>query len=287
MMDFTNYPLSNTYFGGSEKKIGIIINNNEYMLKFQKSTPFGTRNNHICEYLGSHIFELLGFWTQETYLGTYHDENVVACKNFIPPGTQFVPFNDVGESTLDQDKEHYQYSYDDIMKMLHDNSKLTNVNETISAFWKLYIVDALIGNFDRHGANWGFLKTNNQYRLAPIFDNGSCLFPNLTDEQEMKHILSSNEEMDKRIYTFPTSQIQLDGKKSSYFEVIHSLKFPECSKALKAIYNQIDLQKITDLIDDTPQLSKLQRTFYTQILTKRYEKIIKSSYELIKTGGLA
>ena len=41
----------------------------------------------------------------------------------------FVPFDDVGESTLDQDKELYQYSYEDIMQMLRDNSKLTNVDE--------------------------------------------------------------------------------------------------------------------------------------------------------------
>lgn len=82
----------------------------------------------------------------------------MACKDFIEPGVQFVPFNDVGESTLDQDKERYQYSYEDIMKMLEDNSKLTQVQETISSFWEIYIVDALLGNLDRHGSNWGFIS---------------------------------------------------------------------------------------------------------------------------------
>ena len=47
-------------------------------------------------------------------------------------------------------------------------------------------MDALLGNFDRHGANWGFIKEDNKYTIAPIFDNGSCLFPNLVDEEEMK-----------------------------------------------------------------------------------------------------
>ena len=46
----------------------------------------------------------------------------------------------------------------------------------------MYIVDAFLGNFDRHGANWGFLKKNNKYSLAPIFDNGSSLFPQMIDE---------------------------------------------------------------------------------------------------------
>ena len=175
-MDFSKYERSNRYYGGSERKIGILIGESEYMLKFQKITPFGVRYNHISEFLGSRIFGLFDFPVQEVYLGTYEGEPVVACKNFIEQGEQFVPFNDVGESTLDRDKEVYQYSYEDIMQMLSDNTKLTDVQETISLFWDMFIVDALLGNFDRHGSNWGFIKKNNKYRLAPIFDNGLSLF---------------------------------------------------------------------------------------------------------------
>ncbi len=242
-MDYSEFERSSVYYGGSERKLGILINGSEYMLKFQKVTAFGVRYNHVSEYLGSRIFELLGFAAQETYLGTYQGEPVVACKNFIGQNEQFVPFNDVGESTLEQDKERYQYSYSDIMRMLRENSKLTHVEATISLFWKIYIVDAFLGNFDRHGGNWGFIKMNNRYRLAPVFDNGSCLFPNMTDENEMLRVIHSAEETDKRIFTFPTSQIMLQGKKSSYYEVIHSLAFPACNDALAEVYPKIDLGK--------------------------------------------
>lgn len=281
-MDFSNYEVSDTYFGGSEKKIGLIISGNEYMIKFQKQTEFGKRNNHISEYIGSHIFDILGFQVQETYLGTYKGEQVVACKSFIEKGYQFVPFNDVGESTLDQDKERYQYSYTDIMKMLRDNSKLTNVDETIQAFWQLFIVDALLGNFDRHGANWGFLKKDNKYTLAPIFDNGSSLFPNMTDKDEMREIILSQEETEKRIFTFPTSQIKLKGKKSSYYDVIHSLEFEECNKALVDVYDRISMEKINLFIDnDVMFITELQKNFYKHMIKNRFEKIIKSSYEAL------
>lgn len=284
-MDFSTYEVSNTYFGGSEKKIGLIISGNEYMLKFQKQTEFGKRNNHISEYIGSHIFEILGFPVQETYLGTYNGEEVVACKSFIRDGYQFVPFNDVGESTLDQDKEAYQYSYTDIMRMLRENSKLTDVNETIDMFWQLFIVDALIGNFDRHGANWGFLKKDNKYRLAPIFDNGSSLFPNMTDEDEMRNIIQSEEETDKRVFTFPTSQIKLNGRKSSYYDVISSLKFEECNKALKNVYGRISIDEINSFISNEVMfISDLQKEFYIHIIKNRFEKIIKASYEALIKG---
>ena len=235
--------------------------------------------NGIIIFLGSHIFEISGLEAHKTYLGYRMGEEVVACKDFNIQGRQFVPFNDVGESTLDQDKETYQYDYEDIMQMLRDNSKLTNVQETISMFWRIYIVDALLGNFDRHGANWGFIKENNRYTLAPVFDNGSCLFPNLADEAEMKEIMESEEETDKRIYRFPTSQVKLNGKKSSYFEVIHSLQFEECNDALRYIMSQLDMSEVEKLIEETPLISEIQKAFYKHILTARYNKILLSSYE--------
>ena len=284
-IDFSNYPLSDTYYGGSEKKIGILINNDRFMLKFQKETPFGKRNNHISEYLGSHIFELLGFNTHKTFLGTYKSNNVVACKDFIINGYQFVPFNDVGESSLELDKETYQYSYEDIVELLENNKKLTNVEETVSTFFEIYIVDAFLGNFDRHGANWGFIKENNCYTLAPVFDNGSCLFPNLVDEEEMQKIMESEVETDKRIYNFPTSQVKLNGRKSSYFEVINSLQFEECNDALRYVMSKLDMVKVEKLINEAPFISQVQRAFYKHMLNARYNKILLASFEKLRVRG--
>ena len=276
--DFSNYKLSNILYGGSERKLGILINDEPYMLKFQKNTKFGKRNNHLSEFLGSHIFELLGFNVHKTYLGKYKGEFVVACKDFVINGYEFVPFNDVGESTIETDKETYQYTYEDIVLLLEKNRKITNVDETISIFFEMYIVDALLGNFDRHGANWGFLKKENKYQLAPIFDNGSCLFPQLVNEDEMNYILNNENELNERIYKFPTSQIKLGNKKSSYYEVISSLKYKECNEALIKIYPKVDINKIGELINSL-DISTIHKNFYTSIIMERYKKILKHSYD--------
>ena len=281
--DFSNYPLSNIRYGGSERKLGILINGEPYMLKFQKITQFGKRNNHLSEYLGSHIFELLGFNVHQTYLGSYKNEAVVACKDFVCNGYEFVPFNDVGESTIETDKEKYQYSYNDIILLLEKNKKITSIEETVSIFFDMFIVDALIGNFDRHGANWGFLKKDNEYSLAPIFDNGSSLFPQLVNEDEMKLILSDEDELSERVYKFPTSQIKLNDKKSSYFEVISSLKFNEINKSLLNIYPKINLIKINCLIDSL-NISNIHKQFYKRMIEERFNKIIKYSYEKLEVN---
>ena len=281
--DFSNYPLSNIRYGGSERKLGILINGEPYMLKFQKITQFGKRNNHLSEYLGSHIFELLGFNVHQTYLGSYKNEAVVACKDFVCDGYEFVPFNDVGESTIETDKEKYQYSYNDIILLLEKNKKITSIEETVSVFFDMFIVDALIGNFDRHGANWGFLKNDNKYSLAPIFDNGSSLFPQLVNEDEMKLILSDEDELNERVYKFPTSQIKLNDKKSSYFGVISSLKFNEINKSLLNIYPKINLKKINFLIDSL-NISNIHKQFYKKMIEERFNKIIKYSYEKLEVN---
>lgn len=47
-------------------------------------------------------------------------------------------------------------------------------------FWDMFIVDAFIGNFDRHNGNWGFLynKHTDEMTIAPIYDCAKCLNPN-------------------------------------------------------------------------------------------------------------
>lgn len=130
-------------------------------------------------------------------------------------------------------------------------------------FWEIYIVDALLGNFDRHGANWGFIKSENRYVMAPVFDNGSALFPNMTDEDEMINYITG----------------KAKGKKSSYYEVINSICFEECNRALQKVYKRIDFNKIEKFINDTPLISPTQKKFYIHMLRARYEHILKGAYE--------
>ena len=68
-------------------------------------------------------------------MGKYHNENVVVIQDFLGEDEVFVPFNGVGDSSLEQDKEKYQYSYEDIISMLLENIKLTSVEKTIDLFW--------------------------------------------------------------------------------------------------------------------------------------------------------
>lgn len=277
-MNFSKFQKSKVHYGGSEEKIGLIKDGIHYLIKFQKEDELGLINNHYCEYIGSNILALFNEDVQVTSIGTYEGREVVACMDFKKDKEEFVPFNDVGDSSLERDREAYRYTYEDIIEMLEENKKITNVMETVEKFWDLYIYDALLGNFDRHGSNWGFLKENGKYRMAPIFDNGSCLFPRITTDKQCLEIINSEKELSKRTYKFPTSQIKLRSRKSSYFDVISSLEYKECNEALKRIYAKINIEKIEKFINSLEFISTIQKEFYNKIIEYRYKNIIKYSY---------
>lgn len=279
-MDFSNMPDSGRFYAGSEAKRGVVMPDGScYMIKFQKRSGFGLRSNHISEHLGSRIFELAGIESQRTVLGTYGDRQVVACLDFNGPSGCFVPFNDVGESTLEEDRNAYQYDYADIMRMLRDNTKLTDVAETVERFWRMYVVDALIGNFDRHGANWGFVKEDGAYSMAPVFDNGSCLFPNLVDDSSIREVMSSEDEMLRRVYEFPTSQIRLRGRKSSYSGVISSGEFPECNDALAYVLEALDMGRVEALVEGVEFAGDVRKEFYLRMLSLRHRLILEQAWK--------
>ena len=150
-------------------------------------------------------------------------------------------------------------------------------------FWNVFIVDALIGNWDRHNGNWGFLYDveHDDMTIAPIFDCGSCLYPQ-ADEEIMKATLENKAEQDLRIFSIPLSGIKMDGKKINYFDFISSLQNKDCNAALKRILPRIDMDKINRIIDETPYISELQKDFYKTMLAKRKEKILDFSLKKLR-----
>lgn len=139
-------------------------------------------------------------------------------------------------------------------------------------------MDALIGNWDRHNGNWGFLydARTDQMELAPVYDCGSCLYPQ-ADDKIMETVLSQEGELNFRIFEIPTSAIMVNGKKIKYFDFISSLQNIDCNRALKRIVPRIDMGKIRKIVEDTPFVTDLQKRFYITMLEKRKERILDFS----------
>lgn len=146
----------------------------------------------------------------------------------------------------------------------------------------MFVVDALLGNFDRHNGNWGFLYNSqtDTAEIAPIFDCGSCLLPQ-ADEKVMLNVLNNEDELNARIYRFPTSAIKSGGQKINYYDFLMSGEYVDCNEALGRIVPKIDIEKIEQFIDETPYICDLQKRFYKAYINARYEKIIVQAFNQV------
>ena len=291
MLDFTALPTRNKFYAGANgAKIAVIYDGEQYMLKFPAPAPknkeLSYANSCISEYIGCHIFNSVGIAAQETLLGIYRkngaEKIVVACKDFTSQGITLQDFASLKNRIIDSERNGYGTELADILSTIDEQTAMDS--ETLKTrFWDMFIVDALIGNWDRHNGNWGFLYNNatDEVTLAPVFDCGSSLFPQ-ADEDLMEKILSDKNELNHRIFDIPLSAITYNGKKINYFKFLSEGKFPDCNKALKRIASRIDMKKIYEIIDNTPTVTELQKEFYKTMLTARKERIIDFSLNKLK-----
>lgn len=284
-MDFTACQENKLYMygGGNGKKIGITYDGAVYMLKFppaaRNKTELSYTNSCISEYISCHIFSSVGIDTQQTLLGTYRGKVVVACKDFTEGGYELRDFASLKNTVISSSEEGYGTELVDILETIHQQSLLPP-EELENAFWEMFLMDAFLGNFDRHNGNWGFLvnKELGTVRIAPIYDCGSCLYPQLS-EAGMKQVLSSEKELENRMYVFPNAAIKEGNKKINYFEFLSLTKNRVCIAALKRIIDRIDMGKIGSIIEHTPYISELQKRFYFTVLSLRKYLILEQAME--------
>ena len=293
LIDFTNCPRNKfrAYGGANGNKINITYEGHSYMLKFppkpSRSHEVSYTNGCLSEYLGCHIFSTLGFRVQDTLLGTYTDARgkakvVVACGDFAEGGKRLIEFAQLKNACIDSEQSGYGTELSSVLDAIEEQ-ELLPPQELRAFFWDMFIADAFLGNFDRHNGNWGLLveEEKQQVEIAPIYDCGSCLYPQL-DLERMESVLKSEEEIHRRIYVFPASSIEENCVKIPYFDFISSLRYPECNDALKRISARIDLNAIGTFLDGIPELQPIQREFYLTMLTERKEKILDYSLNLLQ-----
>ena len=275
MIDFTNSIEEFNNYKGSEKKKTLIYNKKKYLVKFpdpirEKNKNISYINNAFSEYVGSNIFKIVGFKTQNTILGKYEykgkEKIVCACEDFTDNEHVLYEFQNLALSTNPDKKIETELA--DIMEVIEEN-KMIDTKKTKQEFWNMFVIDSIIGNTDRHNGNWGFLlnKKTGEIEFSPIYDCGSCLNPMLEDE-EIKRI---NEIELKNLAINCYSCLKENGKKINYMSFIKQMKNEECNRAIKRIFAKIDINKIKTFIDNIESMSKIRKNFYKQLIEKRYE----------------
>lgn len=291
-IDFTDLDKrKKLYDGANGNKISIIYNNEQYMLKFPPTAKINKNMNYsnscFSEYIGCKIYESLKIPVQKTILGTYKvkgkNKIVVACKDFTKHGVVLQDFASLKNQMIDSERNGYGTELFDILNTI-DEQNVVNREELLDRFWDMFVVDAFIGNWDRHNGNWGFLydSRTDSMEIAPVYDCGSSLFPQ-ADELIMKEVLTNDNELMYRVFEIPTSAIMLNGKKIKYFDFIVSIQDENCNRAIRRITPKINMEDIKSIVFSTPYINDLQKKFYYTILSERKSRILDFTLRKLKS----
>lgn len=299
LVDFSNAKEIYQKYGGAGKKKTLILDDVQYLVKFQnpvrkkgKNIQISYVNSVYSEYIGSKIFKSVGIPTQEVILGKYNDRIICACKDFMVERNEAIDKNMIGEAkliefeewsksyeldnTLTTDIESIYQSLENVFKNVPENK---NIEAIKKRFWEMFVIDFFIGNTDRHNNNWGFIYYENELdtkyvnmEFAPIFDCGSSLTPTLTDEQ-MEEILNNEGKLNNYVKN-AYSAIMENNKKIHSYEYIKSHKNKYCNEALNMLLPKINMEYINAIIEEMP-IANIRKQFYITILQKRYELLKK------------
>lgn len=301
--NFENVEESGLYYGGQAGlKLGVYIDDEPWMLKF----PGNIKHMHkvdlsyssapVSEYLGSHIFDVLGFPVQETRVGIKNNKIVVACKDFRPEGTELIEYREL--------KNYYNASIEKELDKTISNTSNHGTNLTAALihfeynpifkkipsledrFWETSLVDILINNSDRNSGNWGILldRKNKEYSIAPVYDNGGSFYNKRSDNTFAKYL--ADQAMCKNVSLNCRTSYFIDGHTVSAQKLL-SLDIPRLKNAIiKMIPITLSkLDAIGQIVDDIPNeyvdlpiLGPHAKEFYKQSMMFRFVNLLYPHY---------
>lgn len=296
MVDFNRYTQNQRMYGGTAgRKIGIIYNGKNYILKFpgnlkeqqMKNIQLSYSNSPVCEYIGSQIYGLLGFPVHDTILGFRNEKIVVACGDFLEDGDKLYEFDKIkvtfdppfldsnGNETNGTGLDLYE-----ILMTIQEHPLLKDVEGIRERFWNMFVVDALIGNTDRNNSNWGvIIRADGTKELAPVYDNGNCL-NSKWDDEKMQEVLSDEKRLMAESYSARRCIFELAGNRLNPYHLIERMEYEGCNKAVKNITPKIAmaLSDIENMVSNISVLSVTQKNFYLAVMKERYEKVFEPVY---------
>lgn len=308
IIDFTNCNLSSRnleYAGRAGEKRGILYNNELWFLKFPKNTIGMNRvtglsyvTSPLSEYIGSHIYEILGYDVHKTILGICNDGKrnkvVCACKDFINDDKNelLIPYtalrNDTNPLIMDRNDDSFASAsnINEIEFQLKHNTVLSKIKNAKDRFWDVVLIDVLINNNDRNEDNWGIIKYKKEdsYKLSPIYDCGNSFYGKTSDER-IADIMSSEEKLMSSSLNGITAYEDDNEKRISNLDIIKYVKKNNPDSITRVLKNVNDnLEQIKGFINNIPYdyndiviMSEIRKEYYIKTLEIRLSKLKEKS----------
>ena len=295
-----------TFSGNAGAKIGVIFNNEEYVVKYpkniskMKNVEIKYSTSSLSEYIGSHIYGILGYPVHETLLGYDEDKLVVLCKNFDLEN-KFHEFKSVANRLRSKEIDEINFidgntlDIKQIIDIINVSSLIKNKKETIDRFFDMFVVDYLLNNNDRNNTNWGFMfdpLKDGPVELAPIYDCGNSFNNKLSNRQLLERLNDENMFIE-RVVDGLSSSFELNGHQLNFKNAFYNKEILDLGLRDALIRNVPNIinhfKEIEVFINDIPEsdggieiLPANYKEFILKSLKMRLERTLVEAYESVK-----
>ena len=152
------------------------------------------------EKIAAELCQLIQLPHAEYELATFNHEKGTISKSFLPENSSLIPGNEIlAQIFVDYPEDINdlsQHTLDNIFRVFNSSSvdspmswiPSSGIKTAADTFIGYLLLDAWIGNSDRHHENWAFVALEGKSYLAPTYDHASCLGRNESDERRAKRL---------------------------------------------------------------------------------------------------
>lgn len=146
---------------------------------------------HLAEKIAQEIGGLIRAPCARVDLAVFNGRKGTISKSFLEEGEALVHGNEIIAGRVDEydktaKRRTVDHTYERIRKGIQEACG-GGANESLAQFAGYLVLDALIGNTDRHHENWALVRRDGPqgaaYRLAPSFDHASSLGREMRDDR--------------------------------------------------------------------------------------------------------
>ncbi len=188
--------------GSKEKSWYLVpeLNESNWLLKYPRRPGSG---EHWAEKITSEVAKILGIPCARVELARFNNRVGSVTENIVPDDQELVHGNEVLEYHVPQPDARVlnfrlsDHTLQNIWAAL-DNAFESDRDavEAKGQFSHYLVLDAVVGNVDRHSENWGLLQLQGGDQLveslSPSYDHGSSLGRELSDERREQRLANGS-----------------------------------------------------------------------------------------------
>lgn len=165
-----------------------------------------------AEKIAAELCELLGLPHANYELAIFNDHRGTISPSFLPKGGSLTPGNEILAPIVPDYprdcKNPSQHTIDTVFNAIGDAAvnlpidwkPPEGISNAVETFVGYLLLDAWIGNTDRHHENWAFISLGETAHLAPTYDHASSLGRNESDEKRKSRLTTKDAGFSVQVY---------------------------------------------------------------------------------------